>query len=83
VNPHFVPSQEACEAPAGTGQTVHVVPQPVTSLAAKQNPPQACVPVGQTPAQLTVLSMQEPLQRIFAAGQAPPHDVPSQVAVPP
>lgn len=83
VNPHLVPSQVACEAPAGTGQTAQEGPQPVTSFATKQKPLQRLVPVGQEPAQLTFGAMQTPSQSTFGAGQVPPHDFPSQVALPP
>lgn len=39
--------------------------------------------MGQVPAQAAVSAMQTPLQRTFGTGQVPPHEVPSQVAVPP
>lgn len=83
VNPHLVPSQDAWEAPAGTGQTTQDGPQPVTSFAAKQKPLQGWVPVGQEPAQLTFAAMQTPSQSTLGAGHLPPHDFPSQVALPP
>jgi len=82
TNPHFVPSQVACDAPAGTEHTVHEGPQPVMSLLARQKLLQACVPVGQVPEQAAVLSMQVPLHRVFPIGHEPPQEVPSHVAVP-
>lgn len=51
VKPQVVPSQVACEAPVGTGQGVHALPQAFTLLADGHSVPQACVPLGQAPSQ--------------------------------
>jgi hypothetical protein len=83
TNPHFVPSHVACDAPGGTGHTVHDGPQPVTSPIDRHSPLQACVPVGHSPEQGVPCATHAPLHKVFPAGHEPPHEVPSQVAVPP
>lgn len=80
--PHDDPSQVACVAPAGTGQGWQEVPQALGSVSAGHRPPQACWVGEHFPVQAAAASMHAPRHSCMLAGQAPPHDVPSQVAVP-
>jgi hypothetical protein len=83
TNPHTLDSHLAWDAPVGTGHTVHVGPQPVTSPLDRHSPLQGWVPSGHSPEQAVPLSMQTPLHKVLVSGHLPPHEVPSQVAVPP
>jgi hypothetical protein len=80
-----VPSQVACDAPAGTGQGVHEPPQLCTSWLDEQRPPaHMCVPAGQACMHEALpAAAQAPPHSCMPGGHVPPHIVPSQVAVPP
>jgi hypothetical protein len=78
----LVPSHVAWLAPVGTGQGAQDVPQALTDMAGWQRPVQLCCPVGQTPEQAVLWSIQMPAQSFLPVAQAPPHDLPSHVAVP-
>jgi len=80
--PHDVPSQVAWEAPAGTAQGVQDVPHAFGSVRAGHSPPQACSAAGHLPLQAAAASMHAPRHSCMFAGQAPPQETPSQVAVP-
>jgi hypothetical protein len=79
---HVVPSQVDCVAPVGTGHAAHDVPHAFTSITDGQRPLHACCPVGHPPAQAAPTSMHAPLHSCLLDAQLPPHDVPSQAAIP-
>jgi hypothetical protein len=83
LNPQDVPSQEATPL-AGAEQGVHdVMPQPLGLVFAWQLPLQLCVPAGHVPRQACAVGMQPPVHSFVPLGHVPPHERPSQVAVPP
>jgi hypothetical protein len=82
VNPHDVPSHVAVPL-AGAVHGVHDVPQLFGLALGWQLPEQSWLPATHTPEQEAVLAMQAPAHSFIPVGQAPPHVVPSQVAVPP
>jgi hypothetical protein len=75
--------QVAAVALAGTGHGVHEVPQELTLVSSKQLPLQLWVPGVQLPLHAMLTLMQAPKQSCCPFGQEPPHEVPSQVALPP
>jgi hypothetical protein len=76
-------TQTAFIAFGGTGHGVHDVPHELTLSSAKQLPLQSCVFAGHMPLHAIDDGMHVPAHSFWLAGQAPPHCVPSQVAVPP
>jgi hypothetical protein len=83
VEPQLVPLHVAV-ALTGVGHGVQdVEPHDVTLLFNWQIPEQSCAPVEQTPMQDCVLGMHVPAHGLEPLGHAPPHEVPSHVAVPP
>jgi len=84
TNPQVFPSQVAWVAPAGTGHGVQDVPQACSSSVDRHSPEQKWVPVAQVVHDWAMSGVtQEPWHNVLPVGQAAPHDVPSQVAVPP
>jgi hypothetical protein len=82
LNAHAVPLHEAVEF-AGVVHGAHAVPQLLVLVFVWQIPLQSCVPAGHIPMQVWSCAMHAPAQSFWLAGQVPPHDVPSHVAVPP
>jgi hypothetical protein len=78
---HFVPSHVE-SASLGWAHGVQAVPHEVVALFGTQFPSQSCVPLAQTPLQALSLATHSPAHSLRLAGQAAPHLVPSQVAVP-
>src|SRR5262245_12584429 len=80
--PH-VPSHVARVAPAGTAHGTQLfAPQAFTSITDGHEPLHACVPPGQSTTHEAAASMHLPLHSFLFASHAPPHIVPSQVAIP-
>ncbi len=71
------------DAPAGSGQAVHRVPQEFGLVSAAHKPLQLWVPAGHCPAQGAAASTQAPLHNFCVAGQVPPQTPAVQVVVPP
>jgi hypothetical protein len=67
----------------GTGHGVQDAPQEFTLVLSKQLPLHSWVPPGQLPLHAIWLGMHAPKQSFCPPRQDPPHDVPSQVALPP
>ena len=76
-------TQTAFIAFGGTAHGVHEEPHELTLSLAKQLPLQSCVPDGHMPLHAIADGMHMPAHNFWLAGQAPPHEVPSHVAVPP
>ena len=82
MKPHEPLVQVAVEFD-GVEQGVHEVPHELVLVSLTQLPLQSCVPVGQLPLQAMAIGMQLPRHSFCPDGQLAPHEVPSQVAVPP
>ena len=83
ANPQAVPLHVGA-ALAGDEQGVHdMVPQLLVLPFDWQIPEQSCDPDGHTPMHEALSAMQAPAHSLVPDGQVAPHDVPSQVAVPP
>jgi hypothetical protein len=54
--------QVAADAPVGTRQAAHEVPQEFTLVSGAQTPLQSCVPAGQTPEHAIAEGMHAPAQ---------------------
>jgi|GraSoiStandDraft_48_1057284.scaffolds.fasta_scaffold470343_1 hypothetical protein len=83
VKSHVLPVHVAMDAPAGTGQAVHEVPQELTLVSGAQTPLQSCVPAEQTAEHGEPEGMQVPAQTFWPMGHVAPHAPASHVDVPP